>query len=164
MYTCNVCVYQHWFLLFWSVLWYIEFTIFHPCICSLTFHTYRQMEPTAAFASHPNFGPQLYSYALHNQGQTRRTYVWRWWLIDWVKYGYSFHVHAWLPLYAWLYESALWRTWMLLPSAGRKVAFWLYGFIKCDYFRVLTLWSTKASMHFYEAWKNHKIDSYWRIS
>ena len=42
----------------------------------------------------------------------------------------------------WLYESALWRTRMLLPDTGRKVAYWLLlGFIQCGYLHILIIWS-----------------------
>ena len=46
------------------------------------------------------------------------------------------------------YESALWRTRVLLPKAGRKVADWLLrGFIQCVNVQVLIARSITASVH-----------------
>ena len=43
---------------------------------------------------------------------------------------------------ALLYESALWRTRMQLPNAGRKITDWLIrGFIRCDNLQVFITWS-----------------------
>ena len=46
------------------------------------------------------------------------------------------------------YESALWRTQMLLPNAGRKIPDWLScGFIQCANIQVLIARSITASVH-----------------
>ena len=46
------------------------------------------------------------------------------------------------------HESALWRTRMVLPNTGRKIADWLLcGFIQCANLHVRTLWSIAASVH-----------------
>ena len=50
------------------------------------------------------------------------------------------------------YESALWRTQMLLSNAGRNIADWLLrGFIQCANLRVLLPWSIKASAGYFRA-------------
>ena len=47
---------------------------------------------------------------------------------------------------AWLYELALWRTPILLPIAGGKIADWLKCvYIQCDNLHVLKPWSVTAS-------------------
>ena len=48
-----------------------------------------------------------------------KTYVRRPWLIVSVNLGYSFNVHAWLPLR--VATSKQWRTRMLLPNAGSGI-------------------------------------------
>ena len=46
------------------------------------------------------------------------------------------------------YGSALWRTRMLLPNAGRKIADWLLrGFIQCANIQVIITWSIRTSVH-----------------
>ena len=46
------------------------------------------------------------------------------------------------------YESALWKTWMLLPNAGGEIADWLLrGFIQCANIQVLIARSITASVH-----------------
>ena len=46
------------------------------------------------------------------------------------------------------FESALWRTGMLLPNAGGKIADWLLrGFIQCANIQVLIARSNTASLH-----------------
>ena len=46
------------------------------------------------------------------------------------------------------YESALCRTWMLLPNDGMKVADWLLrGFIQCANIQVIIARSITAFMH-----------------
>ena len=54
-------------------------------------------------------------------------------LMEFIKHVYSFNVHAWLPLHGYM-NWPLWRTRMLLPNAGRKMAYWLFGryFISCE--------------------------------
>ena len=52
-------------------------------------------------------------------------------------------------LSVWLHESAFRRTHMLLPNARNKIADWLWCFLQCYYFHVLTIWSITASMLYF---------------
>ena len=72
-----------------------------------------------------------------------KTYVRRPWLIVLGNLGYSMFMPD-CPS-AW---SALWRTRMLLPNAGRKIADWLLrGFIQCANIQILIARSITASVH-----------------
>ena len=84
----------------------------------------------------------------HRHTHHPQTYVRKPWLIVLENLGYSSNVHAWLPLY----ESALWRTQMLLTNAGRKIPDWLCGYIQCANLQVLITWSITASVPTFGVW------------
>ena len=81
---------------------------------------------------------------IHTHGS--QTYVQKEWLIVLVNIGYSFNVHAWLPLY-----MAIWIVIMKntnAPSEGWKVDSWLViTWLYCANLQVFITWSITASMH-----------------
>ena len=83
----------------------------------------------------------------HRRIHSPQTYVRRPWLIVLVNLGYSFNVHACLPLCVAISQHCE-ETRMLLPNAGRKIADWLSrSFIQCGNVHVMIAWSITASVH-----------------